>query len=80
MADNSAVAKMARLVEEAQNSRSSTQRLIDTCAKYYTPGNPDRGDYACSKNSVTDNFLDRMVLLTVIFGCTSQLLFSCLQQ
>lgn len=38
MADNSAVAKMARLVEEAQNSRSRTQRLIDTCAKYYTPG------------------------------------------
>jgi cation transport ATPase len=38
MADNSAVAKMARLVEEAQNNRSSTQRLIDTCAKYYTPG------------------------------------------
>nr|CAB3468920.1 unnamed protein product [Digitaria exilis] len=37
MADNSAVAKMARLVEEAQNSRSDTQRLIDTCAKYYTP-------------------------------------------
>ncbi|KAI4970837.1 hypothetical protein ZWY2020_001751 [Hordeum vulgare] len=37
MADNSAVAKMARLVEEAQNNRSSTQRLIDTCAKYYTP-------------------------------------------
>lgn len=38
MAANSAVAKMARLVEEAQNSRSKTQRLIDTCAKYYTPG------------------------------------------
>ncbi|KAL5225909.1 hypothetical protein ABZP36_012548 [Zizania latifolia] len=37
MADNSAVAKMARLVEEAQNSRSNTQRLIDLCAKYYTP-------------------------------------------
>ncbi|XP_062183812.1 cadmium/zinc-transporting ATPase HMA2-like isoform X2 [Phragmites australis] len=37
MADNSAVAKLARLVEEAQNSRSNTQRLIDTCAKYYTP-------------------------------------------
>ncbi|CAD6335571.1 unnamed protein product [Miscanthus lutarioriparius] len=37
MADHSAVAKMARLVEEAQNSRSKTQRLIDTCAKYYTP-------------------------------------------
>jgi Cd2+/Zn2+-exporting ATPase len=44
MADNSAVAKMARLVEEAQNSRSSTQRLIETCAKYYTPGNLNRGD------------------------------------
>jgi Zn2+/Cd2+-exporting ATPase len=38
LAHDSAVAKMARLVEEAQNSRSSTQRLIDTCAKYYTPG------------------------------------------
>ncbi|KAL5200185.1 hypothetical protein ABZP36_021388 [Zizania latifolia] len=37
MSDNSAVAKMARLVEEAQNSRSNTQRVIDTCAKYYTP-------------------------------------------
>ncbi|XP_066374400.1 cadmium/zinc-transporting ATPase HMA2-like isoform X1 [Miscanthus floridulus] len=37
MSDHSAVAKMARLVEEAQNSRSKTQRLIDTCAKYYTP-------------------------------------------
>jgi Cd2+/Zn2+-exporting ATPase len=49
MADNSAVAKMARLVEEAQNSRSSTQRLIDTCAKYYTPGNLNRQDYN-SKN------------------------------
>lgn len=38
MAENSAVAKMARLVEEAQNSRSKTQRLIDSCTKYYTPG------------------------------------------
>ncbi|CAM0909700.1 unnamed protein product [Alopecurus aequalis] len=38
MADNSAVAEMARLVEEAQNSRSPIQRLIETCAKYYTPG------------------------------------------
>ncbi|KAG8095284.1 hypothetical protein GUJ93_ZPchr0012g21783 [Zizania palustris] len=37
MADNSAVAKMSRLVEEAQNSRSNTQRIIDLCAKYYTP-------------------------------------------
>ncbi|OAY79012.1 Cadmium/zinc-transporting ATPase HMA2, partial [Ananas comosus] len=37
MAENSAVAKMARLVEEAQNSRSKTQRLIDSCTKYYTP-------------------------------------------
>ncbi|KAJ3679649.1 hypothetical protein LUZ60_017660 [Juncus effusus] len=36
-AENSAVARMVRLVEEAQNNRTSTQRLIDTCAKYYTP-------------------------------------------
>lgn len=64
MADNSAVAKMARLVEEAQNSRSSTQRLIDTCAKYYTPGKPDRRDYACSENSVIDScWIGRFYLL-----------------
>ncbi|CAN6213593.1 unnamed protein product [Urochloa humidicola] len=37
LAENSTVAKMERLVEAAQNSRSKTQRLIDTCAKYYTP-------------------------------------------
>ncbi|KAH7688010.1 Zinc-exporting ATPase protein [Dioscorea alata] len=37
LAENSAVAKMARLVEEAQSSRSKTQRLIDSCTKYYTP-------------------------------------------
>jgi Cd2+/Zn2+-exporting ATPase len=32
------VAKMAQLVEEAQNSKTKTQRLIDKCAKFYTPG------------------------------------------
>lgn len=37
LAENSAVAKMARLVEDAQNSRSQTQMLIDSLAKYYTP-------------------------------------------
>ncbi|ONM52505.1 Cadmium/zinc-transporting ATPase HMA2 [Zea mays] len=37
LAENSTVAKMERLVEEAQNSRSRTQRLIDSCAKHYTP-------------------------------------------
>ncbi|OIV99778.1 hypothetical protein TanjilG_26116 [Lupinus angustifolius] len=31
------VAKMAKLVEEAQNSKTSTQRLIDKFAKFYTP-------------------------------------------
>ncbi|XP_012699297.1 cadmium/zinc-transporting ATPase HMA3 isoform X2 [Setaria italica] len=37
LAENSTVAKMERLVEAAQNSRSKTQRLIDSCSKYYTP-------------------------------------------
>lgn len=32
------MAKMARLVEEAQNNKSNVQRLIDKCAMYYTPG------------------------------------------
>ncbi|XP_021724992.1 cadmium/zinc-transporting ATPase HMA3-like isoform X1 [Chenopodium quinoa] len=37
LAEDCAVAKMAKLVEEAQNNKSSVQRLIDRCAKYYTP-------------------------------------------
>ncbi|CAA7407424.1 unnamed protein product [Spirodela intermedia] len=38
LAENSAVAKMTKLVEEAQNAKSKTQRVVDSCAKYYTPG------------------------------------------
>ncbi|XVF34139.1 hypothetical protein REPUB_Repub18cG0032700 [Reevesia pubescens] len=37
VAEDCAVAKMAKLVEEAQNSKSRTQRFIDKCAKFYTP-------------------------------------------
>ncbi|KAF3452750.1 hypothetical protein FNV43_RR03183 [Rhamnella rubrinervis] len=37
LAEDCAVAKMAKLVEEAQNSKTRTQRVIDKCAKYYTP-------------------------------------------
>ncbi|KAL5549369.1 hypothetical protein UlMin_004600, partial [Ulmus minor] len=37
LAEDCAVAKMAKLVEEAQNSKSKTQRIIDKCAKFYTP-------------------------------------------
>ena len=38
LAEDCVVAKMAKLVEEAQNSKSKTQKLIDKCAQYYTPG------------------------------------------
>ncbi|XP_039009681.1 cadmium/zinc-transporting ATPase HMA2-like isoform X2 [Hibiscus syriacus] len=37
VAEDCVVAKMAKLVEEAQNSKSTTQRFIDKCAKFYTP-------------------------------------------
>ncbi|KAK2646417.1 hypothetical protein Ddye_021612 [Dipteronia dyeriana] len=37
LAEDCVVAKMAKLVEEAQNSKSKTQKLIDKCAQYYTP-------------------------------------------
>ncbi|KAG6698738.1 hypothetical protein I3842_08G034000 [Carya illinoinensis] len=37
LAEECAAAKMAKLVEEAQNSKSRTQRIIDRCAKFYTP-------------------------------------------
>jgi len=36
-ADNSAVAKLIRLVEEAQANRSETEKLVDEFAKRYTP-------------------------------------------
>ena len=38
LAEDCVVAKMAKLVEEAQNSKTETQRFIDECSKYYTPG------------------------------------------
>ncbi|XP_070667794.1 cadmium/zinc-transporting ATPase HMA2, partial [Malus domestica] len=37
LAEDCAVAKMAKLIEEAQNSKSRTQRFIDKCAMFYTP-------------------------------------------
>ncbi|XP_038878980.1 cadmium/zinc-transporting ATPase HMA3-like isoform X2 [Benincasa hispida] len=37
LAEDCVVAKMAKLVEEAQNNKSRTQRFIDKCAKFYTP-------------------------------------------
>ncbi|KAF5190390.1 Cadmium/zinc-transporting ATPase HMA2 [Thalictrum thalictroides] len=37
LAEDCVVAKMAKLVEEAHNSKSKTQRLVDKFAKYYTP-------------------------------------------
>ncbi|MFS7981543.1 putative translocase [Helianthus anomalus] len=37
LAEDSVVARMAKLVEQAQNNKCKTQRYIDECAKYYTP-------------------------------------------
>jgi Cd2+/Zn2+-exporting ATPase len=38
LSEDSAVSRMVRLVEEAQNQRSSTEMLVEKIAKYYTPG------------------------------------------
>lgn len=38
LAEDCVVAKMSKLVEEAQNSKTRTERFIDKCAKFYTPG------------------------------------------
>ncbi|KAH0892301.1 hypothetical protein HID58_054730, partial [Brassica napus] len=37
LASDCVVAKMAKLVEEAQSSKTKSQRLIDKCSQYYTP-------------------------------------------
>ena len=38
LAEDSAVARMIRLVEEAQTQRSHLEKLVEKFAKYYTPG------------------------------------------
>lgn len=38
LAEDCVVAEMAKLVEEAQNRKSKTQRFVDKFAKFYTPG------------------------------------------
>jgi cation transport ATPase len=38
LSEDSAVARMVRLVEEAQTQRSHTELLVEKLAKYYTPG------------------------------------------
>ena len=38
LAEDSAVSRMVRLVEEAQTQRSRTEMLVEQVAKYYTPG------------------------------------------
>uniref|UniRef100_A0A1J3DWH0 Cadmium/zinc-transporting ATPase HMA3 n=1 Tax=Noccaea caerulescens TaxID=107243 RepID=A0A1J3DWH0_NOCCA len=37
LAKDCVVAKMTKLVEEAQKSQTQTQRFIDRCSRYYTP-------------------------------------------
>ncbi|CAA0821470.1 Cadmium/zinc-transporting ATPase HMA2 [Striga hermonthica] len=37
VAEDCVVTRMVKLVEDAQNKKSRTQRVIDKCAKYYTP-------------------------------------------
>ncbi|KAL0655025.1 hypothetical protein Bca4012_075609 [Brassica carinata] len=37
LASDCVVTKMAKLVEEAQSSKTKSQRLIDKCSQYYTP-------------------------------------------
>ncbi|XP_061989718.1 cadmium/zinc-transporting ATPase HMA3-like isoform X2 [Rosa rugosa] len=37
LAEDCVVAEMSKLVEEAQNSKTRTERFIDKCAKFYTP-------------------------------------------
>ncbi|KAK8550098.1 hypothetical protein V6N13_118631 [Hibiscus sabdariffa] len=37
VAEDCVVAKLAKLVEEAQKCKSTTQRFIDKCAQFYTP-------------------------------------------
>lgn len=38
IAEDCVVARMTKLVEDSHRRKSKTERLVDTCAKYYIPG------------------------------------------
>lgn len=54
---DSAVARMVRLVEEAQSQRSKTEMLVEKIAKYYTPGIIPYSFFDCENQQCCLSFL-----------------------
>ncbi|KAE8664964.1 Cadmium/zinc-transporting ATPase HMA2 [Hibiscus syriacus] len=65
------VAKMAKLVEEAQNSKSTTQRFIDKCAQFYSQG----FNYSCIRVHNLHHWF-QLALVVLVSACPCVLILS----
>jgi len=79
-ADDSAVARLIRLVEEAQANRSPTEKLIDEFAKRYTPVVVLLALSMCTFPWIVDYDTGRewtkMGLVTIVIACPCALIIS----
>ena len=79
-ADDSAVAKLIRLVEEAQANRSPTEKLIDEFAKRYTPVVVLLALSMCTFPWIVSREAGRewtkMGLVTIVIACPCALIIS----
>ncbi len=80
LSDDSAVARLIRLVEEAQTNRSPTEQLIDEFAKRYTPIVVLAAISMCTFPWIVDVETGRiwteMGLITIVIACPCALIIS----
>lgn len=80
LADDSAVARLIRLVEEAQTNRSPTEQLIDEFAKRYTPIVVLAAISMCSFPWIvsvqTGKVWTEIGLITIVIACPCALIIS----
>jgi Cd2+/Zn2+-exporting ATPase len=79
-ADNSAVARLIRLVEDAQANRSPTEKCIDSFAKRYTPLVVLLAFSMCTFPWIVSNEVGRewtkIGLVTIVIACPCALIIS----
>mmetsp|Transcript_29767 Transcript_29767/g.63127 ORF Transcript_29767/g.63127 Transcript_29767/m.63127 type:complete len:1409 (+) Transcript_29767:67-4293(+) len=78
--NNSAVARLIRLIEEAQSNRSETEKMVDTFAKIYTPIVVLAALCMCTIpwafGNETGTFWAKNGLITIVIACPCALIIS----
>jgi len=78
--NNSAVARLIRLIEEAQSNRSETEQMVDTFAKIYTPIVVLAAFCMCTIpwawGTETGQFWAKNGLITIVIACPCALIIS----